>query len=141
MAEALEDEDILLRTETAELLSEFGSDQLTLQCADPGDQNILKHVFYIAGFIARSISKTSKCQFCKELYIASDKAPILVFTDDSEDTESIPAEDVNIFKKAFMEQVNRGSLCAPTDLVFHSCFYIWNCYLTLGAHKKLLNKI
>ena len=61
-----------------ELLFDLDGHELTVECADLGDQNI---IFYIAGFISRSISKNFKCQDCKDLYIASDEVPALTFVD------------------------------------------------------------
>jgi hypothetical protein len=135
MAEAAEDQEIVLRAKMVELLSALDGDELTVECKDPGDQNI---IFYIAGFIARSITKNSKCQDCKDLYIASDEVPALTF---AEAGSGGSTEQEAAMRATFLEQVNRGGLCTPTDLVYLSCLYIWNFYQTLDAHESLLDQV
>ena len=58
MAEAAEEQEIVLKAEMTKLLSDLDGHEFTVECTDPGDQNI---IFYIAGFIARNISKNFKC--------------------------------------------------------------------------------
>ena len=135
MAEAGEEQEIVLKAEMGELPSDLDGHELTVECTDPGDQNV---IFYIAGFIARSISKNFKCQDCKDLYIASDEVPALTFVEDG-NGESTKQDAVT--RATFLKQVNRGGLCTPTDLVYISCIYIWNFYQTLDAHESLLHQV
>ena len=79
MAEAGEEQEIVLKTDMVELLSDLDGHELTVECTYLGDQNI---IFYIAGFIDRSINKNFKCQDYKDLYIASDEVPALTFVED-----------------------------------------------------------
>ena len=111
-----------------ELLSDLDGHELTVECTDPGDENI---IFYIAGFIARSISKNCKCQDSKDLYIASDEVPALTFIEDG-NWDSTKEDAVT--RATFLKQVSRGGLCTLTNLVYISCIYIWNFYKTLDAH-------
>ena len=84
MAEAGEEQEIVLKAEMVELLSDLDGHELTVECTYPGDQNI---IFSIAGSIASSIIKNFKCQECKDLYIASDVVPALTFIDDGNSTK------------------------------------------------------
>ena len=118
MAEAGEEQEIVLKAEMGELPSDLDGHELTVECTDPGDQNV---IFYIAGFIARSISKNFKCQDCKDLYIASDEVPALTFVEDGNGDST--KQDV-VTRAISLKQVRRGGLCTPTDLVYISCIYI-----------------
>ena len=51
-------------SEADKMLSIVNSDDLLKNCRSSADKNIL---FYVAGFIARSISKESKCSECNDL--------------------------------------------------------------------------
>ena len=67
-------------------------------------------------------------------------ALISVFKDEgipefSKEEESIETnEDDTPLKTMVLEQVNTGELCTPTDLVYQSCTYNYNFYITLHAH-------
>lgn len=135
MTEATEEQETILKAEMLEILSTLDGNELTVECTDSGDQNI---IFYIAGFIARSISKSSKCQACKYLYVASDEVPALTF---SEARSGDLTNQEETMRATFLNQVNRGGLCTPTDLVYLSCLYIWNFYQTLVNHESLLDQV
>ena len=101
MAEAGEKQEIVLKAEIVELLSDLDGHELTVECTDHADQNI---IIYIAGFIARSISKNFKYQDCKDLYIASDEVLALTFVEDG-NRDSIKQDAVT--RATFLKQVNR----------------------------------
>ena len=107
-----------MKVEMVELPSDFDGHELPVECTDPRDQNI---IFYIAGFIARTISKKFKCQDCKDLYIASDEVPALTIV---ENRNGNSTKQDAVTRATFLYQVNRGGLCTPTDLVYIS----WNFY-------------
>ena len=108
MAEAGEEQEIVLKSELVELLSDLDGHELTVECKDLGDQNI---IFYIAGFIARRLSKNFKCQDFKDLYIASDEVPALTFAEDGNGDLNMHA----VTRPTFLKQVNREGLCTSTD--------------------------
>jgi len=88
--------------------------------------------------LARSISKNKTCEDCKHLYIASDEIPTITFADaGSGDSSEQEAQT----RATFLNQVNRGGLCTPTDIVYLSCLYVWNFYQTLDAHESLLHQL
>ena len=135
IAEAGEEQENVLKAEMVELLFDLDGHELTVECTDPGDQNIL---FYIAGIIARSISKNFKCQDYKDLYIASDEVLALTFVEDG-NGDSTKQDAVT--RATFLKQINRRGLCTPTDLVYISCIYNWNFYQTLDAYESLLHQV
>ena len=50
-------------------------------------------------------------------------------------------EDDAHTRKYLLEQVNRGGLCTPTELIYRSCFYNWNFYRTLSAQGSFLDEV
>ena len=46
-------------------------------------------------------------------------------------------------RKYLMEQVKRGGLCTPTELIYRSCLYNWNWnfYRTLSAQGSFLDEV
>jgi hypothetical protein len=83
------------------------------------DQNI---IFYISGYLAKSISKGLKCENCQNLLKGKNELQILL--DDKEDED----DDEELIKSSFLEQVNRGGLVEPSDLLFIVALQIWNFY-------------
>ena len=69
------------------------------------------NVFFVAGYISRSILKNTKCQHCPELLAKSKSAPQIEVAEDS-----TAAED-------FLRSINRGGLVTPSDLVFLVCIH------------------
>ncbi len=82
------------------------------------DTNI---VFYVAGCFARSLCKNLKCQKCVTLLKKNDEVPEIRF----ESAESLTHEER---KQEFIDQVNRGGLCYPSDSVFMTCLHVWKFY-------------
>ena len=68
--------------------------------------------YYCAGYVARSLAKNQKCEHCRQLLIEDINPPNITLTED-EDIE----EDLKQRKKEFLESINRGGLCTPSDLV------------------------
>lgn len=135
MAESAEGKEEANTTQIIEFLSCLNADDLTTECTDPGDQNI---IFYIAGFLALNISKKLKCQDCKSLCISTEKVPALTFAED--ERVNLTDQETEV-RATFLKQINRGGLCTPTDLLYISCLYIWNFYQTLDAKKSILHDV
>lgn len=72
-------------------------------------------VYYVAGYIGRSISRRNKCNDCKTILIENDSSE-LSFVDD---------------KKLIFNDVNRGGLSPPSDF----CYTI--CVASLVFYKQL----
>ncbi len=82
------------------------------------DTNI---VFYVAGCFARSFCKNQKCENCVKLLKKNNDVPEIRF----EQTDGMVHEER---KKEFIDQINRGGLCYPSDSVFMTCLHVWKFY-------------
>lgn len=72
-------------------------------------------LFYIAGFLAFSELKKISCEFCICLFAKSKDAPTIDFDNEIGDLEYLKAE--------FLEQINRGGLCTPSDSMYICVLY------------------
>ncbi len=90
------------------------------------DANI---VFYVAGCFARSLCKEQKCQSCVSLLKKGEDIPTLA----SEESLTPAMQEQS---KKFIEQVNRGGLCYPSDLVFVTCLHVWKYYHDIQHQKE-----
>ena len=77
------------------------------------DNNI---IFYIAGFIARSLKKIIKCEECSNICGTNEEISMPTVVDIPEDCDS------------FLNSINRGGLIKPSDLTFLSCIASWSVY-------------
>jgi hypothetical protein len=93
------------------------------------DANI---IYYISGYIARSVFRITKCEHCKEaLSCAEDIQPPTLELDDS-----LPYE-----AQTFFDRVNRGGLQAPTEFVFTLCVHCWSVYEEIRSSSNLMSKL
>ena len=120
-------------SEAEEMLSILNSDDLLKECNSSADKNIL---FYVAGFIARSVSKESNCSECKDLCVSQENQLQIDFLE----MDNCEEDDAHS-RKYLLEQVNRGGLCTPTELIYRSCLYNWNFYRTLSAQGSFLDEV
>lgn len=74
-------------------------------------------VYYVSGYIARSIQRKVKCELCHGLFISSEDSPSIDFQEVIQDAEKDFIEE----SRAFTESVNRGGLKTPSDLVHLTC--------------------
>ncbi|TRY67795.1 hypothetical protein TCAL_15882, partial [Tigriopus californicus] len=70
-------------------------------------------IFYVAGFISRCLLKVKKCEDCSELVIQSKGSPSIQFENVFDNCLS----DFKLASKDFTDQVNRGGLMTPSDLI------------------------
>lgn len=84
-----------------------------------GDEGIK---YYCAGFVARSLIKSTTCQDCKKILIADINPPNIVLISDGEmvDTDTLKR------KETFLQSINRGGLCTASDLVYIACSHVFN---------------
>ncbi|QQP58429.1 Uncharacterized protein FKW44_003746 [Caligus rogercresseyi] len=84
--------------------------------SDEGDEGA---VFYVAGYVAQKLVKSTKCQACQEIVSKGKTVPRITF-DVGVDQES---RDLSIksTKDDHRSLVNRGGLTYPSDAVFISC--------------------
>ena len=121
-------------SEAEEMLSILNSDDLLKECnSSSPDKNIL---FYVAGFIARIVSKESNCSECKDLCVSQENQLQIDFLE----MDNCEEDDAHT-GKYLLEQVNRGGLCTPTELIYRSCLYNWNFYRTLSAQGSFLDEV
>ena len=74
-------------------------------------------VYYVAGFIAKSLTKSIKCSFC--LNILGNK---------HEDISVLIEEDLPVDCQVFLDNTNRGGLMKPSDIVRIACTGTWEFY-------------
>jgi hypothetical protein len=85
-------------------------------------------IYFVSGYIARGILKTTKWQLCSQLVCESRDMPPVLFCDDA---NSEPGR-----KSAFLDQINRGGLVKPSDLVFiYYCIHAHELHHLLFATK------
>jgi hypothetical protein len=85
-----------IQEQVAELLLLL-PDPIDIDFTEERDDSI---IYYIAGYIARSLMKKLKCQLCVDLICESKNAPPILFVD--EDSSDIGKKS----KEAFLEQIN-----------------------------------
>lgn len=110
-----------------DIFTSLFEDPLFLTCNEEDDANV---IFYVAGYLAKTVGKLKKCQSCLNLLFDGTQELVVKFEDLEDDTD--PSSS-NILKERFLEQVTRGGLKKPSDLVYLSCIYIWNFYNTIMA--------
>ncbi len=102
--------------------------QLNFQLTDE-----FKALFYVAGFIVFSLCKSLKqlkdCKDCVSLLVFSDVPPSLLLE------EALP-ENWEQDKGQFVEQVDRGGLVSPSDLIYVSCMIIHLIYEQMFLVKE-----
>ena len=77
------------------------------------DNNI---IFYVAGFIARSLKKRIKCEESSNILGRNEEISMPMIVDIPEDCDS------------FLNSINRGGLTKSSDLSFLSCIASWSVY-------------
>ena len=92
---------------------------------DDLDEGESATVYYVAGYVGRSIARRNKCDECKEVLIR--------------DEPSSPEDMTQIF-----DDVNRGGLSSPSELCHAICLlsllYFKQCQSTDNNLKKLLSQ-
>jgi len=85
-----------------------------LPTSDVLDQDAMSITFYVAGYIARSLSKSLKCEPCVNLLVEKKEPPeqIIINLEDATTTANLKVHS------RFLDMVNRGGLFIPTDFVF-----------------------
>ena len=103
-----------------EILSAVNLDDLSQD-----DANV---IFFVSGYIARSISRRRKCNACKLLLVDSYAAP--------EIQKCAPTVCVELF-----ESVDRGGLSAPTQLCFATTAIAVQLYTALASDAVIKKKL
>ena len=107
-----------LRKECSHLLDLLRQDTSAMKQETLEDKNIL---FYIGGHLAFSLEKSTSCSSCASM-LKEEKEMQVQFEDD--ETEKQSRKEA----KVFLEQINRGGLSYPSDIVYVSCLHIWSLF-------------
>ena len=94
---------------------------LDIESMDVADKNV---VYYVAGYIGRSISRHRKCDYCKNL---------LVLSNDHDD------HDINVDKEELLLMASRGGLSSPTEINFSICCICYLCFGFIDNDKELFS--
>ena len=105
--------------ETIKSEADFLTDNLNIQM-----ENIQFHkeiqqeeqsiIYYVAGAIVRIVLKKTKCEKCRE-FLCAGNMPL--------NSEHIQDNEV---RKEFTAQMSRGGLLKPSDIVCHSCIFLFS---------------
>jgi hypothetical protein len=98
-----------------------------------GEEGIL---YYVSGYIARSILKRTKCDNCHELLIKSMEPPEIEIGQEEEEEK----EEDRQAKEAFLRSVDRGGLVTPSELVYLVCVHAIQLKEELFDNGKLQKK-
>jgi len=90
------------------------------------DANI---IFYVSGYMARSVIRTTKCDHCKESLITSDTM---------EPLDAVDEFDYSV--STFLDTVNQGGLHKPTDFIFFLALHCWRVFKEIKSSPDLLQK-
>ncbi len=119
-------QELVLKQEKDQLLELLEHDCTDFESLQAEDANI---VFYVAGCYARSLCKEQKCQSCVQLLKKNDDVPSVSFEQDENDKYASE-------KQQFLDQVNRGGLCYPSDLTYVTCLHAWKFYHDIQSQKE-----
>ncbi len=111
------------------LLALLDKDELVLNCENDEDKRIM---FYIAGYLARSLSKKTTCKECVAL-IKEDKGMTQLRVEEEDN-----AGDRSLDAAKFLEQINRGGLSYPSDLLYIISLHVWTFYSEVESKKEAL---
>lgn len=87
-------------------------------------------IFYVSGFIAKSVVRTTKCDKCRESLIEPDKLEPIQLD-----------ESLNYTAAAFLNSVNRGGLSRPTEYCFNATVNCWRVYEEIRSSADMKNKL
>lgn len=88
------------------------------------DANI---IYYVSGYIARSIFRSMKCDNCREVVTDSEElAPISL------------DETLDYSASSFLDMINRGGLSRPSDFTFSLCVQCWHVFEAVRSSPDLL---
>jgi len=108
-------------------------------------QNDANIIYYVAGAIARSVVRTTKCNGCKELLTSSDVLDPLQLDD---------SQSVDYTAETFLNTINRGGLTRPAEYTYDVAVLCWRVFeeirtsealmasfLTVPGHRNLFARI
>ncbi len=87
------------------------------------DKSVL---FYVGGYLAHSLSKILRCKECVQMLQEEKEAPIA----------SLPKEEEDKEHRQFIDEINRGGLLYPSDIVFVSSIHIWSFFKEVTENQE-----
>ncbi len=97
------------------------------------DANI---VYYVAGYIGRTIAARNKCEFCKTCLVLAKAVDLELNEHDQPPAESdgnVDREDM----RQLLDMADRGGLVAPTEFTFSLCIFAYLLYKQITANEEL----
>ena len=94
---------------------------------ESGDEGV---VYYVSGFVSKSLMKNEKCEGCIDLMVGDRNDAC------SDDTDKSNEKKEN--ESNFLEMINRGGLCKPFDITFMSCVFAWKHFKQIMNEQKSL---
>ena len=91
------------------------------------DTNDLNIIYYVAGYIARSVCRTTKCNSCREALHEEEAAELM------ECDDPLPYNATSFF-----DSINRGGLKRPTDFTFQMTSHSWTVYHEIRDNPLLM---
>jgi hypothetical protein len=95
-----------------------------LPYSNPPNVDVCNVIYYIAGFIARSVSAAHKCFSCSNALKASDQCVLPIMSEANEISD-------------FFNQINRGGLCDLSDFVYAICLRCWSIFSSIKSYPQL----
>jgi len=89
----------------------------------------LNIIYYVSGYIARSVCRKTRCDHCSEALSNSDDLPAMDFND-----------VMPYAARTFFDSVNRGGLKTPTEFVFTLTVHCWRVYEEMLAKSDLMSQ-
>lgn len=93
---------------------------------EPSESDITS-IYYVSGYVCRSLVNCTRCSFCKDLVISGD------CENDINNNEASAFPDASVY----MDAVNRGGLVKPTDYSFSLCVNMWKVFEEIRKRKEL----
>lgn len=97
--------------------------KLDMDCEPaPADQTV---IYYVIAAVAQTLVKNRRCDSCRELLLEEDAAAQL-------DVDWVPAQ-----ASSFIDQINRGCLCQPTEFAFALGTHCWKIFEEIRRKETL----
>ncbi|QQP35180.1 Putative LOC101234561, partial [Caligus rogercresseyi] len=105
-----------IRSDTNTLLGAMEAYRGSGSLTNEGDEGA---VFYVAGYAARKLTNSTKCEACKEIISEGKAIPSITF--DLNIDHEMNDFRIKATKDSLISLVTRGGLITPSDAVFSSC--------------------
>lgn len=105
-------------------------DTLTLSDDFKPNANDSAILFYVSGYIVKSVMRSSHCDECRNMIV------------DDDDLDSLKIDSEHEYAAAtFFDAVNRGGLKKPTEFTFMTVACCWRIFQEIRANDDLTKKL